>query len=288
MAKKLLFILLGTLVLLGLLCGCSKKDSGTASKVTAPPTGQVTRPECYQDIYGVYAGRLDVSSIRIIVEEGQALPGGGEATFFLLPADQNEEVANFKANDRIKFNCYKNSSNQWQITTIEKEKGAGGFAGVPALDEGDFAVEFKQRSVKLGDWERYLDLQGIFGQALSAETVRLGTDAGALAGSYVKRLVYDGVELGLISPGNNGKSFYLDTAYITGGAWATARGVMVGDSYTKILELYPGKSGEERAREDPRNRFYSYSKVDAGDMLLNFEVRDGIVKSITLQIEHPC
>ncbi|HHU85575.1 MAG: hypothetical protein ACOX86_06330 [Pelotomaculaceae bacterium] len=288
-SRRLLFFL-GALLLAGLLLsGCGKKDSGTAGEVTVPPAGQVTRPECYQDIYGVYNGRIDNNFIEIKVDQGQAFPGGNEATAFLLPVEIGEgAAADLKAGDRVKLNCFKNSSDQWQITSLKEEKEAGSSKDVPALGEGDFSVESGQRSVKLGDSDRDVNLKEIFGEALSESVVRLGADAGTLAGSYVKQRVYDGIELGLISGRGSGGPFYVDTMHITGGAHATARGVMVGDSYTRILELYPAKSGEEPAKEDPRNRSYSYASVNEGEgMLLSFEVRDGVIVSITLQVEHP-
>ncbi len=290
MVNRRLLFFLGALLLAGLLLsGCGKKDSGTAGEVTVPPAGQVTRPESYQDIYGVYNGRIDNNFIEIRVDQGQAFPGGDEATAFLFPVGQGEgAVTDLKAGDKVKLNCFKNSSDQWQITAFEEEKEAGNSEGIPALGEGDFSVESGKRSVKLGDSDRDVDLGEIFGEALSESVVRLGADAGTLTGSYVKKLVYDGIELGLMSGRGGGGPFYVDTMHITGGSHATARGVMVGDCYTRILELYPAKSGEEPAREDPRNRSYSYGSVNEGEgMLLSFEVRDGVVKSITLQIEHP-
>ena len=56
--------------------------------------------------------------------------------------------------------------------------------------------------------------------------------------------------MGLLSKGQGGP-FKVDTMHITGGAHATARGIMVGDSYTRILELYPAVNGKEPARGRP-------------------------------------
>ncbi|HPZ43000.1 MAG TPA: hypothetical protein PL078_03250 [Bacillota bacterium] len=287
--KRRLLFFLGALLLAGLLLtGCARKDSGTAGEVSVPPAGQVTRPESYQDIFGVYNGRIDNSFIEIQVDQGQAFPGSDAATAFLFPLGQSAGLAaDIKTGDRVKLNCFKNSSGQWQITSLEKEKGAGCPKDIPALGEGDFTVKSGQRSVKLGTSDRDVNLEEVFGKVLSENTVRLGADAGTLAGSYVKNQVYDGIEVGLLSKGGKGGPFKVDTMHITGGAHATARGIMVGDSYTRILELYPAVNGKEPAREDPRNRSYSYASINEGeDMFLSFEVRDGIIRSITLQVEH--
>lgn len=291
MGKKLLFIFLGALLLIGLLSGCAKKDGGS-SEVTSPLAGQVTRPESYQNIYGVYTGQIDNNFIEIRVDQGQSFPGGDEAAAFLLPGDKGKDVANLKTNDRVKFSCFKNSADQWEITLIGKENaGSGLSSGSPgggALKDEDFAVEYNQQSIKLGDWDKDVDIPGIFGRLLLEKVEQLGAGADTFAGSYVKRMVYDGLELGLMSPRDNGKTFFIDTIHITGSQYATARGVMVGDSYTEVLKAYPDRSGEQPAKEDPRNRVYCYFSDNAGSMhCLGFEVRDGSVKSITLQIEHP-
>ncbi len=290
MVNRLLVFFLGALLLAGLLLtGCSKKDSGTAGEVSVPPAGQVTRPESYQDIYGVYNGRIDNNIIEIRIDPGQAFPGGDAATAFLFPVEQGVgAAADLKTGDRVKLNCFKNSSGQWQITSLKEEKEAGSPKDIPALGEGDFTVKSGQRSVKLGASDRDVNLGEVFGKVISENVVRLGADAGALAGSYVKNQVYDGIELGLLSRRGSGGPFKVDTMHLTGGAHATARGVMVGDCYTRILEHYPAGNGKEPAREDPRNRSYSYASLNEGEgMLLSFEVRDGVIRSITLQIEHP-
>ena len=75
MVRRRLLFFLGALLLAGLLLsGCGKKDSGTAGEVTVPPAGQVTRPECYQDIYGVYNGRIDNNFVKSKLTRDRLFP----------------------------------------------------------------------------------------------------------------------------------------------------------------------------------------------------------------------
>ena len=71
------------------------------------------------------------------------------------------------------------------MSSLRKRGKPAALKHVPALGEGDFSVESGQRSVKLGDSDRDVNLKEIFGEALSESVVRLGADAGTLAGSYV-------------------------------------------------------------------------------------------------------
>ena len=89
------------------------------------------------------------------------------------------------------MNCFKNSSGQWQITSLEKRRERAALKTYRPLGEGDFTVKSGQRSVKLGTSDRDVNLEEVFGKVLSENTVRLGADAGTLAGFYVKNQVYD-------------------------------------------------------------------------------------------------
>ncbi|MCL6479206.1 MAG: copper amine oxidase N-terminal domain-containing protein [Peptococcaceae bacterium] len=153
------------------------------------------------------------------------------------------------------------------------------------LSDADFTVKSRRGDVKLGDWDSDLNLEKILGKPLAETTEQLGAGADTFAGSYVRRQVYEGLELRLMSPKGNGKTFFIDRIHITGDEYQTARNIKVGDSLEKMLDAY------YRLPPAPISGFGSdiqhYRYHDKGVNSILFEIKSGIIKSITLEIEHP-
>lgn len=149
------------------------------------------------------------------------------------------------------------------------------------LDSYDFAAKYNGGEIKLGDWDDKVDLKAIMGEPVSQEVKQLGDGADTFTGSYVKEMVYDGIKLGLMSPKDNGKTFFVDRIEITLGDYETSRGIKIGDGYDKILDSYV-YSG---AGYDAQNHTYTFT--DGSISYLSFDVQRGVVKSITLYAEHP-
>ncbi|MFZ5985673.1 MAG: stalk domain-containing protein [Bacillota bacterium] len=151
------------------------------------------------------------------------------------------------------------------------------------LDTADFTVKYNEKEIKLGDWDDKVDIKAIFGEPLSENVKQLGQGADTFAGSYVKEIVYDGLTIGLMSPKQNGKTFFIDRIEITKGGYETSRGIKVGDGYSKILESYVYNPQE--IDFDAQNHTYTFS--DGSVSYIKFDVQREVIKSITLYIEHP-
>ncbi len=154
----------------------------------------------------------------------------------------------------------------------------------PMIDSTDFTVKYKNGSIKLGDWDNKINIEEIFGEPLSEKIEQIGPGADTFTGSYEKEVKYDGLVLGLMSPKDNGKTFFVRTIDITKDAFVTARGVSVGDSYRRILEKYMYAPLWE-TNYDPKN--HEYLLKDEGYYYIKFEVREGVVKSISIYWELP-
>ncbi len=154
----------------------------------------------------------------------------------------------------------------------------------PAIDSTDFTVKYNNGSIKLGDWDDKINIEEIFGEPLSEETEQLGPNADTFNGTYVKELKYDGLVLSMNSPKDNGKTFYVRMINIAKDDFVTARGVKVGDSYRRILEEYMYTPLWE-TNYDPKN--HEYLLKDEGYNYIKFEVKEGVVKSISIYMELP-
>ncbi|MFZ5644885.1 MAG: hypothetical protein ACOY46_14970 [Bacillota bacterium] len=153
------------------------------------------------------------------------------------------------------------------------------------LNEEDYAVMVDGSLIKLGTWDRDLNLEIMLGKPLSEKTEKLGPGADTFAGTFIKRQVYNGLDLRFMSPKDNGKAFFVERMLVTGSRYVTPRGIKTGDSYKKLLQSYTYVPQDHMASYNRENHIYSFS--DVATKYLHFEVKDGIIKSITIMIEHP-
>lgn len=150
----------------------------------------------------------------------------------------------------------------------------------------EFTIKYNNKYLPLGAWENDIALETILEKPVSEKIEQLGAGADTFTGSYVKTKIYQGLELGLMSPKENGKTFFIDQILITSDKYATNRDIKVGDSYEKLLTAYSFKTdGEEAVNVNKQNHTYTFN--ENGYNYIYFEVGNGVVKSITLRIEHP-
>ncbi len=156
----------------------------------------------------------------------------------------------------------------------------------PISIEQDFKVSCLKDTFSLGDWDDKINLQAILGELLSEEIGQLDAGADTLTGLYIKTQKYFGIELELMSPEDNGETFFIDRILITGKDYTTARGIKVGDSCNKIVENYNYEVQDHLNGYDERNHIYDI-RDKSGVYSIAFEVEYGTVKSISLQMIHP-
>lgn len=150
----------------------------------------------------------------------------------------------------------------------------------------EFSVIADTRNISLGDWDNEVDLSSILGKPVSEEVRVLDHTADTFSGSHVKNLKYDGIELELFSPKDNGKTFWVKEIAITDSTYKTPKEASVGSSTTELKEKYPEMQQIPDGRTDPENCAYIYKSIDE---FLNivFEVKKGKTISIKLYKEMP-
>ena len=82
--------------------------------------------------------------------------------------------------------------------TVEEEKSRG-----PV----EYSITIGDDYIALRDWEDTVDIYGLLGEPASQEVEVLGQGADTFAGSYIKTLKYENLEIKLFSPHDNGQSF---------------------------------------------------------------------------------
>lgn len=288
MGRRIILLLGVFLLAAALIAGCGQKKvtpEGDAPPQTVNPgvgEGAGSTVE-FKNISGVYVGQADGNFIEIKGNFGSDFPGAGQSITFLVPDGLKGELAQFKKDDPVEFDCFKNKQQQWEISRLRKEgRVIGQDRG--EIEEADFAVKVSGGAIKLGTWDKDMDLVKMLGGPLTEKIEKLGPGADIFTGSYIKRQFYDGLELGFMSPKDNGKTFFIDRIVITKSLYQTARGIKVGDGYERVLQAYV-YAPPDNAVYDKKNSTYSFR--DGSTKLINFEVKSGSVKSIALFIEHP-
>lgn len=157
--------------------------------------------------------------------------------------------------------------------------------GESYLLEKDLVIQNSRGEIKLGAWDTELDLQGVLGKPRQEEITQLGEGADTFTGSYIKKQIYNGLELGFMSPKGNGKTFYIDTIIVTGSEFVTARNIKVGDSRQKLMDAYYPAPPIPTSGHEKDILFYRFK--DQGNIFIDFKVKGETIQSITLKIEHP-
>lgn len=132
------------------------------------------------------------------------------------------------------------------------------------------------------DWDNEVDIHGILGDPISEEIKELGAGSDTFTGSFEKTLKYDGLEMLLFSPKQNGKSFWVLSMQTTSPKYSTTRHVTVGDSLQQLQESYPHIEIAKDGRTDPNNCAY---EIADNESFLWFEIEDGIIKEIKIYYE---
>lgn len=145
----------------------------------------------------------------------------------------------------------------------------------------EYSVIVGDGFIALRDWDNAIDITGLLGEPLSEEVIVLDQDSDTFSGSYLKTIRYDGLEIKLFSPKDNGNSFWIMEITISGGEYTTFQGIKIGDPLESLKDKYPSISNVEDGRTDDNNRAYEISDIENYNYL-RFEVGNGLVSQIRL------
>lgn len=149
----------------------------------------------------------------------------------------------------------------------------------------DFSIYKNDKYVSLKDWDNEIDLKEILGNPISEKKVVLGDGADTHTGSYIKTLLYDGLEIKMFSPKQNGINFWILSMKITTKGYPTTKNIIIGDSVEELRESYPNIKIAEDGRTDPNNCAYMLSNDDYNNLV--FDIKDGAIIEISIYHEIP-
>lgn len=152
----------------------------------------------------------------------------------------------------------------------------------------EFSVKAKAGDdfIALKDWDDKVDLHSLLGETINEKTEILGDSADTFSGSFVKTMQYEGLEIILFSPKDNGSSFWIMEIIVTGEEYSTYEGIEIGGSLELLKEIYPSLYMLEDGRTDDNNCAYEIADMEEYNYL-RFEVSDGIITEIRIYHDIP-
>lgn len=150
------------------------------------------------------------------------------------------------------------------------------------LVKNEYTILVGNESFSLSDFDRLISFEALFGKSTFEETKVLGPSSDTYMGSYEKTLKFKGIELVLFSPKGDGQTFFLISIRFNSKNIKTFRGIGIGDTLSKLKEIYPEAiviSGNEK---DPNNCTYMYQEPSSGFKSMRFEVKAGEIQEIHL------
>jgi hypothetical protein len=94
-------------------------------------------------------------------------------------------------------------------------------------------------TLSLQQWDSTIDLQEHLGKPLKQKTRELDRNSDTFSGSFIKDVEYDGLNLQLFSPPQNGKTFWVQEIILTDSKYKTTKGITIGSEWEKVKHAYP-------------------------------------------------
>jgi len=170
-----------------------------------------------------------------------------------------------------------NISNE-QREPIEQEKTS---EQIPENStSNDFSLRINDAYITLHDWDNKVNLEEILGTPVTQNIEEL-ENADTHTGSFIKRLEYDGLQIELFSPKQNGETFWVMSIKVFKEGYKTSKGIEIGNTMEEVKTAYPGIEMALDGRTDPKNAAYKINDEMQNDYL-QFEVKDGLVSEINI------
>lgn len=147
-------------------------------------------------------------------------------------------------------------------------------------ENNDFFVEYNGKQLKLLQWDNEIDIEAIFGKPESDSTEVLGEGADTFTGSYLRIVNFNGLELTMLSPKDNGKDFLVLMMTVSISDYTIANGLKVGDSFETLKKAFPDIKRVEDGIED--GNISTYEIKDNNNNFIEFYLEDNLINEILI------
>jgi hypothetical protein len=172
-----------------------------------------------------------------------------------------------------------------EASTVTTDSGSVQQVPRSADTTNEYAITLNGKRIALRAGEDEAGIDGILGEPDSTSSKVLGDGADTHTGATITTHYYKGLKLTSYTPKSK-KRGWIMSMDVTGGNYASARGVKVGDNVSRVKQLYPDGGVFPDGRNDKMR--YAWYITDQGDYLtLKFEIAGDSVKEILLYHELP-
>lgn len=126
-------------------------------------------------------------------------------------------------------------------------------------DTGIYRVRLPESTLALQQWDTTINLDALLGTPVATKNRQLDQHSDTHSGSFIRVLTFEGLELKLFSPRQNGRSFWLQEIILTSPKYETVNGIRIGDVKEKVKQAYPA------LRKFPGGTHNTYYISDSGD-----------------------
>jgi len=142
-------------------------------------------------------------------------------------------------------------------------------------------ITHKKTSLGLMSWDDQIHLPDILGDHQTEIVETIGQGGDTFEGSKLKTTEYEGLTVTLLSPKDNGKSYYVLKMELTNNLYETYRGVKVGDSFQRLENTYP----EIEQVETGDTAYDTYRYTDHSYRYIEFIIANDVVTFIKIGME---
>jgi hypothetical protein len=104
-----------------------------------------------------------------------------------------------------------------------------------------YAIQLRDTvKLSLQQWDSTIDLRSYLGKPQKQKIRKLDENSDTFAGSFMKDMEFDGLNLQLFSPPQNGKTFWVQEIILTNDKYKTTTNITIGDEWKKVKDSYPG------------------------------------------------
>lgn len=240
--------------------------------------------------YGIFLS-WENDKIEIL---GSSIENQGEKIFWAVDPETKIDVPEFKVYLSLES---EDGTIVYSQASIKIRGGQDGFFIVNKTDDSgssdvittekisEFSFNTGTGSLALQDWDNKVDFDKLLGKPVSEDLKEL-SNADTFTGSFIKTKKYDGLEVELLSPKGNGKTFYVLSMKVSGTKFSTSRGIRVGDDVELLKQSYPEIQRVLDGRTDDSDCAYQYWEPDKYSFL-RFEIKNNKVINIHAYYELP-
>jgi hypothetical protein len=149
---------------------------------------------------------------------------------------------------------------------------------LPNSQDAVYAIRLNDTTnLHLQQWDSIINLQRYLGKPLKQKIRKLDQNSDTFSGSFIKDAEYDGLQLQLFSPPQNGKTFWIQEIILTNDKYRTVKNIAVGEEWQKVKDAYPS------LQKFPGQNKNMYYVADEGyEKTIEFEFENNKLKKLRM------